>query len=468
MARSDLAWLPALCLALGCSFTQFDSAECRTTRECQRAFGIGSICQADGLCAEQAAEPRCTGSPPELFADPGDRFIVGTLGDFSLATHVGRANAVQLAIEDANESGGYDGREFALVRCDIREDASIDGRSRAEAAIAMAQYLEDVVEVPVIVGPPGSDEAMTTFAATSDVVLLTPSATSPLLTALEPDATDAAPGRLWRTAPPDAEQALQIGMDIRTRDPSDVMLVAQAGAYGDGLTDLLQPELPDLMVVSFATEGQLTSALGMAASAEVGEVIIASSSTDDYIDFLRAALSEPGLASTRFFLTDAAANQDFVAGVPGDAGLRARIRGTRPAKDLVLADEFERRYRIAFGSEPPVERLSFAAHAFDAGWLSLYGIVWASSQEGEVTPVGVGRGLRQLSDGADFNVGDLTWSAVVDELAAGQSVDIRGASGALDYDPVTEERSEDGQSFELWQLSDDGANICRVGDTDCI
>ncbi len=464
-----LAWWAGCVLLCGCSFTRFDSDECSANADCRSAFGIGFVCADDGLCAPAPEEPRCaTTFPPDLLSNPGDRIVLATMGDYSLLTHVARANAVELALDDANDSGGLEGRDFALIRCDIREDATMfDGNTRLEASLQVAQWLEDVAGVPVVIGPPGSDEVIMTYGATHDVVLMSPSATSPRLTSLESTPSDAAPGRVWRTAPPDVEQAIQIGADVRSRGGMDVMLVAQTGAYGDGLAELLTPEIPGMTVVRFSTEGQLTSALGMAADAMAPEVIIASSDTDDYIDFLTAAISEAGLTDTRFFLTDAAANQDFVGRLPDNPALRARIRGTRPSKDPELADEFERRYRVAYGDDP-LDLLSFTAHSYDAGWLSLYAIVWSLQQEGGVTPLGVSRGLRQLSSGTALNVGDLTWTSVIEEFSAGRSIDIRGASGALDYDPATEERSESGQSFEVWLLNDAGDSICRVDDAACI
>ena len=42
-------------------------------------------------------------------------------------------------------------------------------------------------------------------------------------------------------------------------------------------------------------------------------------------------------------------------------------------------------------------------------------------------------------------------AAARDEFAAGNGVDVTGASGALDFDPATEELTG---SFEVWVVSD--------------
>ena len=470
--RRPLAPLLGLALLVAsCSFTRFDRSECERNADCRDAFGLGFVCAEGGFCEAGASEPRCARTWPAnlLEEEGGDRIVIGTIVDASLATHVARANAVQLAVEDASNAGGVDGRAFGLVTCTIEENADFDALGRGEAALRVAAHLEEVIGAPIVVGPPSSGETQAVFEATEAMVLLSPSATSPSLTALEPiPATDEVPGRLWRTAPTDEEQERQIVQDLEARSVTDVIVVAQDGAYGDGLVALLSADFPDAEVVRFATEGQLGGALGVVSDSAAEEVIFISSATDDTVSFLTAAAADPTLDDKRFFLTDAAANEDLLVGLPeGDTDLYARIRGTRPATDPDLADDFARRYRIAFG-ESDVDALSFTTHAYDAGWLALYGASWALLQEGGVSPRGVARGLRQVSGGAELDVGELSWTQVVDAFAAGESVDVSGASGALDYDPATEERAEGGSSFAVGVISRDGARICAADDAACV
>ncbi len=474
MRASLPAALVALALA-GCSLTRPDVDDCRSTAECRAAFGFGFVCGGDGLCAGAPAEPRCAATwPVNLFANPaeGGRLVIATVVDTSLETHVARANAVQLAVQDASADsagveGGIDGRKFGLVTCTIAEDTTLDTLSRAEATLRVTRYIEGALDVPVVVGPPGSGEASAAFEATTRTLFISPSATSPALTALEPvPASDAAPGRLWRTAPTDVEQADRIASDLSSRGVRDVALLAQQGTYGDGLVALLTERIAGLQIERFETQGQLSAAVGVIADGGASEVIFASSATADAVSFLTAAAADAAFTGRRFFLTDAAANEDLLAGLPMDAGFRGRVRGTRAALDPVRAASFAARYRVAYGASD-VDALSFTAHAYDAGWLALYALGWATLQEDRVDAVALGRGLRQLSSGVAVDVGELSWPVVLDAFRAGRSVDLRGASGALDYDPDTEERSEDGQSFEVWRVSSDGTAFCRVGDMGC-
>ncbi len=474
-ARSALRALlhTALCCGLACTFTRAKQDDCRDNAECRAAFGLGWVCGESGFCQEASPQPRCTSTEPEnLFGAGESRVVIGTLIDGSLSTQVARGNAVRLAIIDANNAGGFDERRFGLVTCDIRENFEGDSLSRAEAATASSRYLEEVIGAPVVVGPPSSEEAEMAFAETSEVVFISPSATSPALTALEPiPATDDAPGRLWRTAPTDEEQARQIAADLMNRGVTEVYALVQRGAYGDGLLTLLAEHLPGLPSARFSTNGQLSGAVDLVADDSAQEILFISSNTEDTIDFLTAAVGDARFDGRRFFLTDAAANEDLLTGLLGlppaqRDSLVGRIRGTRPANDARLASAFASRYRIEFG-QSNIDALSFTAHAYDAGWLSLYGIVWAALQEGEVTPRGVARGLRRVSAGTPVDVGELSWEVILEAFRAGQTIDVTGASGALDYDRATEERSEGGQSFEVWSVARDAMQLCRADDADC-
>jgi ABC-type branched-subunit amino acid transport system substrate-binding protein len=445
---------------------------CRSTDDCRAASGFGYTCGGDGLCVRAPDEPRCaTTWPRDLYANPaeGRRLVIATVVDLSLETHVARANAVQLAVEDASSgaSGGVAGRRFGLVTCTIAQDPTLDNLTRAQANERVVQHLEGALDVPLIVGPPGSGDVLEAFEATTRAVFISPSATSPTLTGLEAvPASDEAPGRLWRTAPTDVEQADRIAADLSARGIRNAALVAQVGTYGDGLVTLLGERIAGLQIERFENDGQLRGAVGSIAAGGATEVIFASSATSDAINFLTAAAGDSAFAMRRFFLTDAAANEDLLRGLPSDAGFRARIRGTRAALDATRAASFELRYRVAFGASI-VDALSFTAHAYDAGWLALYAVAWATLQEGRIDARAIGRGLRHVSSGGAVDVGEASWRDVVAAFEAGQSIDVRGASGALDYDPDTEERSEDGQSFEVWRINAAGDGFCTVGDASC-
>lgn len=471
MRAPSLLFLGAALLAGSCSFTRVDVAECRATDECRMAYGFGWTCADSGYCRRAAPEPRCaTTFPPDLYDNPaeGSRLVIATIIDATLETHRARRNATQLAVQDASSAGGAGGRALGMVVCTTEVNPELDAfSSRTEATVHVARYLEAELGVPLAIGPAGSQDAVAAFEGTERLLLISPSATSPTLTSLEPvPATDDAPGRLWRTAPTDEEQAAQIAADLTARAVTDVAFIAQQGAYGDGLVALLQARVAGLEVLRYESAGQLSSALGLVADSTVTEVIFASSSTNDSVDFLTAVEADPAFDGRRFFLTDAAANADLLADLPSNPGFRDRIRGTRPTLDMERTADFERRYRVAYG-QSDIAALSFTAHAFDAGWLATYAMAWAVLNEPSIDGRALGRGLRRLSAGDPIVTSERTWPDVIAAFERGEGVDVRGASGALDYDPDSEERAEEGQSFEVWIIASDGSRLCRADDIAC-
>jgi branched-chain amino acid transport system substrate-binding protein len=170
------------------------------------------------------------------------------------------------------------------------------------------------------------------------------------------------------------------------------------------------------------------------------------------IAFLSAAHQNPRYESKTFFLSDAAANKEVIDGSP--PALYERIRGTRPtpvdAEDPVF-NNFSGAYASEYAGES-VSEFSFAAHMYDAAWVVFYGSASSLFSSGEVTGAGIARGLRKVSSGKAYDVAPLSWGGILETLRSGASIDVQGASGALDYDPVTEETSAE---IEVWVIGDD-------------
>jgi len=501
--------LPSAFLAIlaltSCSLTRFDVEPCRSTAECRATFGFGYTCGGDGLCALTPLDPRCAPLkivgcgmpgmpdcpasgpwPSDLYANPAkrDRLVIATVIDGSEPAHVARANAVRMAVQEASEASlDIGGPRFGLLICTIEDGEAVpdserryDTLNRGDAMLRVVRYLDQTLEIPLVVGPPASGEVSAAFATTTRTLFITPSATSPTLTTLEPDpASDDAPGRVWRTAPSDVEQADTMAADLNARGVRDIAIIADDSTYENGLVGLLGERLMIGQEERFSTAGGVSGGLAMAIEAVAdggsSEVVFISSESRNAVSFLSAVAGDPRFTSRRFFLTDAAANKTLLDMAPTSPALRDRIRGTRASIDFTNSSAFQTLYRsdtiAPKAAEFDVNALSFTAHAFDAGWLAVYAVLWASLQEDAFDARALGRGLRKLSVGVATDVGRASWPDVVAAFRNGRSIDVRGASGALDYAPDTEERSEGGQSFEVWRFTADGAGFCAVASPGC-
>ncbi|MGH1346496.1 MAG: ABC transporter substrate-binding protein [Nannocystales bacterium] len=469
-------------VGLGCSLTLDEPVPCRTDAECRESFTFGASCGADGLCMEPLFPDRCGRSfPSDALSDPEayrESILIGSL--FSFEDHSDTLQAAELAVRQANAQGGLEGREFVMIHCDYTPGAG-DSLDDIEAVEELTPYLSDVLGAQAIVGPRGSSRTLAAYASMGEMptVIISPSATSPLLTSAEAvTPSDETPGLLWRTAPPDTLQGAVIAQDMLERGVQTVAVLYQAGAYGEGLSSLfsstLSAEGGSVSLLAFGSGEDFSLEVALIAEGieegDFDEVLMISSEISDYITFfdsasatgsLRRAYGETlGSESDGIFLPDAAFSGQLLTETTTQAqALFGKVRGSRPAPaDGVVFNTFSASYRSEFNEDSTGS--AFTPHSYDAAWMVLYGLAWASYNEDTVDGLGIARGLRQLSSGAPVDVLASSWSTIQASFQAGRSVDLRGASGALDYDPQTEETRS---PIEVWSIEseDDAYSFMR-------
>lgn len=462
-----------LWLLAACSLTRVDWTPCAATAECQDAFGFGYTCAEDGLCAPVAAHPRCARTwPADLLVRPEDyrdSIPVGSLFDHS--ADVPEINAVQLAVDRANASSGLDGRPFGLVQCTYEENPELDGLSTEEAVEEVSRYLAGTVGAPVLIGPATSTRseiAYTTVveALGLDVVLISPSATSPALTNIDgTEKSDASPGRFWRTAPPDDLQGTVMAQDIRSRDKQSVAAIYELGPYGEGLVNAFVTDFASgSRVVEQYPFDDVTArdaAIQAVGEGDHDEVVFVSSEITDIVAFLNGAGQLSGYDTLDIFLADGARDAQLLAEVENGAHLLDQVRGTAPSVPAgPVYDAFASAYSSEY-SPSTADESNYSAHTWDATWLALYGIAWSQYQEGAITGTGIARGLRRVSEGPEVTLQAPSWIDVTAYFAAGEGIDVLGASGELDFDPVTEETTA---PIDVWAISDGAFTVLYTTD----
>ena len=193
------AGLLLLALLAGCTPTRFDESPCETHAQCRAAFGLGAACGSSGLCERVPLIARCDRTYPDDLYDNFDRYsdavVVGTVMDCSSPAHRVRERAVRLAVKEADEAGGLDGRRMALVSCNSEANTNLDDYDRTEASVITARYLARTFGAAAVIGPCASGDVEQVWQALrgNGPVIASPSATSPVLAQLEPGVLGGAP-----------------------------------------------------------------------------------------------------------------------------------------------------------------------------------------------------------------------------------------------------------------------------------
>lgn len=447
------AWsVTAAALALGTScsaITKFQDP-CTDNVGCREAFGVGWVCGDSGLCEEAAEEPLCPESKfyPNKPSDK-DTILIASLLDND--ADVDMVDAAVLAIKQTlDETAPPIPRTFALIRCGYGgdENTQVDNAKKA------ARYAIDDLGAVAIVGPGTSRLAEAVYQEVGDrALIISPSATSDSLTIIDGTMKSADnPGLFWRTVAPDAYQGEVIAQLISEALRTHVALVFKKGSYGEGLALQVTTSLQQLGFTGMVDQWPFQSVTGDLAgfisdidASAAEEVIFITDSTDDVVGFLTGAAGKPGFSTKSILLSDTGYNDAVLAAATGFGD--GQIRGVRPSpSEGPVYDTYKFAYKALHGRDPT----AYTPETYDATWLAIHGVTWAELQEDDLTPKSMARGLHKVSAGTPANISALSWKTIGQLFEEGQTVNLVGASGELDFDDVTEETRS---KIEVWSIT---------------
>ncbi|MBI3181890.1 MAG: ABC transporter substrate-binding protein [Myxococcales bacterium] len=458
MARVLIAL--AVGTAAGCSFVT-----ARGFEECAK----DSECAGGAVCLQRYCIRQPEGCNQSLGATDNPRRIalaaalpISLGGDLSSGqkdeSEKQGLNAMALALEEVNQRDGVAGRPFALYVCDTAGDKD---RIKQQAT-----WLAEELLAPAVITS-GSSQ---TIAAQQETVprgtlIMTATATSPEITFL-PDKGSGSTGLVWRTAPSDAIQGRVIADLLIAGCPSPecnppITPVTKVGVvylddpYGQGLKEVLAERFnqPPREIRSFqySRNGEVNAAVnGLSSFGPQATVLIAF--PDDAVRVTTAAAQKANLTKAsghRWLFTDSAKDPTLVSGSP--AGELDAAYGTAPAQGAGAAfQSFSERFLAKY--QVKAEDYSFTAHSYDAMYVLALGAAYAVGADGSqpVTGERIAEGLTKLSLGPVFKLTPGEFTPAKAALQSGNSIDIEGASGKLNFDPATGEAAS---PIELWQVS---------------
>lgn len=300
-----------------------------------------------------------------------------------------------------------------------------------------------------VVGPccSGVTGAILNAAVDSEVVVASPSATSPALT-LERDNE----GFFWRVAPSDAVQGKVLANLVDEDGHGSAVMLIINNAYGNGLSNVFAQHFQSLGGSVVRTEkfnedanefsGAVTAACGQTADALVVVAYI-----DQGANILKEMSKQGCLAKFAIYGSEGIYKGNGPEGLPTKAGqdssgawLAAGVKGTTPESGDLAA--YASKFNAKYGHDPGL----YSAESYDGVMYVTLAALAAESTDG----ADLKTKLRDVANGG-FKTGDFRQAALL--ILAGQDVDWAGQAHDFSFD----ERNEPATGvYSWWEVGDDG------------
>ncbi len=378
--------------------------------------GLGALALGGGAACgrveyrETAAEPRAAG--------PTTPLKLGLLLNFSQgATEraIERERAFELALAHVNAGGGVFGMPVESAAADTTRDPAV--------AMAAARRLIEEEGVHAVVGPNSSANSLPVaeqVAGPAGIPLISPSATSPLLT----NAADS--DFFFRTALSDSAQGPVLAGVTWERGFTNVGVIYYDDAWGQGLAGAF----------AAAWEGEITVVVYDPESTTVADAVRASGGAQILIviafEEAAEAIVQEALAQglyDQFAFGDAAKSPALARAIGGERLAGAYGTSSTSAPQSASAAAWDAAYAAAYGALP---EYAYVKESYDAA----IALALAAQAAGSVEGAAIRDRLRTIGSapGTVVTAGAESIAAGLRVLAAGGAVDYEGAATTLDWD----------------------------------
>lgn len=432
-----------------------DGATCAVDDDCPPE----ALCGASGTCEALMEGLRCDDRIGSENADAVEFGFVMALSGAFKESGLDHRRVAEMAVAEINLNGGIEGpdgpREMAFRVC--------DNQSRVDFAVASTRYLARL-GVPAILGPgfsslfkPAAEQA----GIEEGVFMLSPSATAPSISGLADN------GLVWRISSSDLEQAFALAYfavwlskEADTSDlPVNIVAVATADTYGDGLVNGFELALPGAQAlldsasqpvppVNFSKLAHLNIDDSADWSAEVSNLLgeLESRNPDILLfigyeptaDILAGMKLLPGLANVPTLLADGVYSDALATSYGSAEELPPVLFGVQPGMRSGAAyEQFVTRYQAHTSTvtAPP----AWAEFTYDAVYLLALAAAAMGEDEMSGSKFAEVFGRFDAEGGKVIEAGPAHFVSASTEMAAGKGIDVRGASGPLDFDVTTGE-----------------------------
>ena len=407
---------------------------------------------SDGGSDEAVVEVETTEAPatteaPTTTAAPApasDPLILASLmplsGDLA-SLGPGIALGAALAVEQINAAGGINGQPVQLI----------EGDSGCDGAVALTS-LNDVIAQGAqgVMGAAcsGTSLAILDTAIAAEVVMVSPSNTSPQFTKMDKK------GFYARTAPSDLLQGDVLASLLVEDGVQTVSIISRADSYGRGLAEATAAAFEAAggtvkTIVYHATDASEFTSEVTAVGKGGADAIVGILFPETGCGVLQPAF-EQGLLDTPWYMTDGVKD----AGLASLCGLGTALdgfKGTAPGSAAGEAkDAFEAAYAEVSADGSPT--FIFAPQAYDAVMLMAI-----SAAANGVTGPEIASGLVAASSGGEKCIG----VACIALAADGVDVDYVGASGEIELNAVGDPTAA---TYDIWTTEGDTNPVLKSVD----
>ena len=390
---------------------------------------------------ETTEAPATTAAPTTTAAPAGDPLVLASLmplsGDLA-SLGPGIALGAALAVQQINAAGGINGQDVVLI----------EGDSGCDGAVALTS-LNDVIAQGVMgAACSGTSLAILDTAIAAEVVMVSPSNTSPQFTKMDKK------GFYARTAPSDLLQGEVLASLLVEDGVGSVSIISRADSYGRGLAEATAAAFEDAggtvkTIVYHATDASDFSAEVTALGKGAADAIVGILFPETGCGVLQPAF-EQGLLDSPWYMTDGVKD----AGLASLCGLGTALdgfKGTAPGSAAGEAkDAFEAAYAGVSADGSPT--FIFAPQAYDAVMLMAI-----SAAANGVTGPEIASGLVEASSGGEKCIG----VSCIALAADGVDVDYVGASGEIELNQAGDPTAA---TYDIWTTEGDTNPVLKSVD----
>jgi hypothetical protein len=459
--------------------------ECAKNNDCISQHGANWICVRPERVCRPLLDEACDlviagarGAPvaqKQAVVASDDTLFFGFIGDMrgdGKSTGIARRQALELAVSDIHSVAqglpGKDGRRrpIAFITCNETKDANAKPDPQAPA-----RHLIDDLHVAAILGASDGSTTIDLFegvAKPKRTLVFSPNALAAKLTTLADD------GLFWRTTPPASPQGRALRDQIAaladvvigsgTAAPLKLAIVAASEADAKDLAAVAREITVDGNPIGSVLERELPARPAAdVVSTLVGELstfgphIVVATGRRDALQIATALEATSPNPAPQYLFAQGAESQDLTTTLTAfdAAGVRARVRGTRPLAAPEAASVFVPLYNAAFPAGPSSGE--GAPATYDITFLLTYAAlaVGDAPLAGERIAAALPRVLDpSASDVVKVGTSDI--ARAMDALTAGKNIDVKGLSYTASFDRAV---GEPAGKIDIWCVSP--ANVVR-------